>query len=523
MPTPAPYTYPFDGTGAAPSNHVTNEVQNITAVNSNEFHIVVPNFAPFFRPVGGILFTVINGTTMTPMSEGVDYLFTHKFVEATINTGIPVYGSITLLDKNFSGLLILDYQTVGGEWTLNETKINEILANNLLNPRITTWEQLGDVPCNFPVIDHLHVDPEEMIGMPELVAAVEAIGLALAGMDLTIDYSAIYAYVDSKIQDSLDPNTSLKAPSVRAVNEALTQLQLGVHIGPIAPPNPQVKQLWWNNNNGRMFIYYDDGDTIQWVETSPGSAGSNIVVSGETPPDDPFTDQLWWKPSTSEMSIYDGSNWLLVNDPGSSSIPDASLSTKGIIQIASPSEILSGDNSILKAVTPYNLRNYLTTNPPAAASRKIALFQQILPNHTPDIVIQNPSNGIPFRYFNTEVYNTMPYVGGNKNLAKIGDNYFNIYPGTYHIRIKCPATSVNRHQIFLVKSSTWDETYAIGTSENAQSGVTTSSIIDTIITFNVFRQVCVLHYTPSGGSGGTYGPTSTQQELYSTFFIEKLD
>ena len=48
MPTPAPYTYPFDGSGTAPTNHVTNEVQSVTAVNSNEFHIVVPNFAPFF-------------------------------------------------------------------------------------------------------------------------------------------------------------------------------------------------------------------------------------------------------------------------------------------------------------------------------------------------------------------------------------------------------------------------------------------------------------------------------------------
>ena len=121
----------------------------------------------------------------------------------------------------------MDYQTVGGEWTLNEDKINEILADKLLNPRITTWETIRNVPCGFPVIDHLHDDPEEMTGMPELVAAVEAIGLVLAGMELTIDYSAIYAYVDSKIQDSLDPNTSLKAPSVRAVNEAFNTITIG--------------------------------------------------------------------------------------------------------------------------------------------------------------------------------------------------------------------------------------------------------------------------------------------------------
>ena len=63
----------------------------------------------------------------------------------------------------------------------------------------------------------------------------------------------------------------------------LTQLQLGVHIGPFVPPNPQPKtivveqQQWTDVYLLRRWRHYPMGRNL------PGSAGSNIVVSGETP------------------------------------------------------------------------------------------------------------------------------------------------------------------------------------------------------------------------------------------------
>lgn len=304
MPAIGPNAYPFDPTGAAISNKVVNEVHTVTAVNANEYHNVVPNFAPFYRAT----LSVLNGGTMTPLVEGVDFLFGYKYKEATINTAIPVYGCITLLNKNFAGVLVLDeYQTVGGQWTLTTTQINQILSDKLLNPRITTWEQLGVAPEHFPVIDHLHVDPEELIGMPELVTAVESIGLAIAGIDVDIDYNAINAYADSKVQDSMSPSTTTKAPSVRAVLEALANLQVGVHIGINPPASPVEKQLWWNSAVGRMFIYYNDGDSTQWVETSPGGGGSGTsarIHVGDAPPTTPVENQLWWNSETLQMFIY---------------------------------------------------------------------------------------------------------------------------------------------------------------------------------------------------------------------------
>lgn len=174
MPDPV-YDYPLDLTGVAPANLVSAETQIITAVNSDEYHIIIPNFAPFYKAG----FVVINAATTDPLVEGVDFLFTHYFKDATIGTAQPVYGSITLLNKNFAGVLTMAYQTVGGRWTLEESIINEILNNKMLNPRQTTWEQVAATPVVFPVADHVHIDDADMTGMLDVVESLDTIAQAI--------------------------------------------------------------------------------------------------------------------------------------------------------------------------------------------------------------------------------------------------------------------------------------------------------------------------------------------------------
>jgi hypothetical protein len=53
-----------------------------------------------------------------------------------------------------------------------------------------------------------------------------------------------------------------------------------IYVGPTPPVTPGENQLWWNTVSGRMYLYYDDGDTIQWVETSPGTTEKSSVPVG---------------------------------------------------------------------------------------------------------------------------------------------------------------------------------------------------------------------------------------------------
>ena len=42
-----------------------------------------------------------------------------------------------------------------------------------------------------------------------------------------------------------------------------------VSISTIAPTSPNAGDLWYNSNLGRTFIYYNDGDSSQWVDSAP--------------------------------------------------------------------------------------------------------------------------------------------------------------------------------------------------------------------------------------------------------------
>jgi len=44
-----------------------------------------------------------------------------------------------------------------------------------------------------------------------------------------------------------------------------------ISVGVAPPASPKPNQLWWHAELGQMFIYYNDGDTSQWVPASPAA------------------------------------------------------------------------------------------------------------------------------------------------------------------------------------------------------------------------------------------------------------
>jgi hypothetical protein len=52
-----------------------------------------------------------------------------------------------------------------------------------------------------------------------------------------------------------------------------------VAISDVAPSSPTANSLWWSSDLGKMFIYYNDGSSNQWVETSPSPDVSGISTA----------------------------------------------------------------------------------------------------------------------------------------------------------------------------------------------------------------------------------------------------
>lgn len=186
-------TYPFDPTGSNPLNRIVNEQHVLTSLNNTQlYQTVMPSAAPFFSD--NLILSFRNpDNSVRILTEGVDYYFTHQFISASKATAKPVYGSITFLDRDIQGVLRLTYQTLGGVWTLTDSEIADILANMVKNPRTTAWEQITDLPFQFPVIDH-EWNLVDMVGASDIVDAIDSVRDAI----LAGNAGGIAAHINDK-------------------------------------------------------------------------------------------------------------------------------------------------------------------------------------------------------------------------------------------------------------------------------------------------------------------------------------
>lgn len=51
-----------------------------------------------------------------------------------------------------------------------------------------------------------------------------------------------------------------------------------VNVSTVGPTNNTNGSLWWNTDLGRLFIWYTDGDSNQWVEASPASGSVDVAL-----------------------------------------------------------------------------------------------------------------------------------------------------------------------------------------------------------------------------------------------------
>lgn len=159
-------SYPVDYTGQAASNRIVDEQIVVLPPGDRLFHFTMPMFAPFYEDGHSLKMRDINNN-VTPLTLGVDYYLSHKFMDASLATMHPIWGSVSFL-KPLSGTLLMTYQTLGGVWTIDSATIASILMNTVQNPRITTWEQVVARPIDFPVVDHPW-DLADMVGMSQIL------------------------------------------------------------------------------------------------------------------------------------------------------------------------------------------------------------------------------------------------------------------------------------------------------------------------------------------------------------------
>lgn len=91
-----------------------------------------------------------------------------------------------------------------------------------------------------------------------------------------------------------------------------------VTVSSSAPSSPSEGDLWYHTNQARLFVYFDDGSSLQWVDASPfnlqgSGSGANVSI-GTTAPVGPSSGDLWYNSDYGRLFVYyrdgDSDQWV---------------------------------------------------------------------------------------------------------------------------------------------------------------------------------------------------------------------
>ena len=119
-----------------------------------------------------------------------------------------------------------------------------------------------------------------------------------------------------------------------------------------APSSPSAGDLWYNTSAGGLFVYYTDANSSQWVEVvgktgATGASGVNVNIS-DAAPTSPSTGQFWWNSSTNKLYIYytdaNSSQWVQATTPGADGADGSNAAITRYVNLAAfPSSPTAAD------------------------------------------------------------------------------------------------------------------------------------------------------------------------------------
>lgn len=166
------YLYDLDTSGVSPQNRIHDERHTLPTYIPSEWRYIVPRSAPFFTANYEVYLIDPATNAKTKLERYQHYAESHPYAAVTNALQKQVCGSIMILDTTITGTVSIEYNTIGGPFTIDSAKILEILANRLVNPVTVDWSQVADVPAKFPPEIHYH--PAENLGeYGQLVTAVK--------------------------------------------------------------------------------------------------------------------------------------------------------------------------------------------------------------------------------------------------------------------------------------------------------------------------------------------------------------
>jgi hypothetical protein len=81
---------------------------------------------------------------------------------------------------------------------------------------------------------------------------------------------------------------------------------VSVTVSEIAPSNPAIADMWFDPSVLRTFMYYNDGNSNQWVLMNPAGDPGSEIFHQENQPTNAVSGDVWYRPSTKVSQLYRG-------------------------------------------------------------------------------------------------------------------------------------------------------------------------------------------------------------------------
>lgn len=197
-------------------------------------------------------------------------------------------------NNSLSGDIVIRTETTGSKLLFNNGANNAALAVYNNNVLVNTITANGSAPLQ--VSGNAYVSGNLGIGSPSPTSTLSVVGTA----NISGNVTALKYYGDGSALSNLISGVGINTAggvvgtgatildfrgsgiSTVTVSSGIATINISggnvsIAVTTAAPPGPAVGNLWYNSNLGRTFIYYNDGNSSQWVDASPFNQGGLFV------------------------------------------------------------------------------------------------------------------------------------------------------------------------------------------------------------------------------------------------------
>jgi hypothetical protein len=108
----------------------------------------------------------------------------------------------------------------------------------------------------------------------------------LFGSNSIVDLSPTLINFHQPVTVAADPTVALGVATKQYVDSHAVLANTAIlTVSDTAPASPSTNALWWNSVDTQMYIWYNDGNTTQWVNATNagfGALNSDAPIDGHT-------------------------------------------------------------------------------------------------------------------------------------------------------------------------------------------------------------------------------------------------